>query len=78
MISEYLDMGPLDEYLNANKQVVQQVDLVEAAASLAMALWQMVTVFPAVYFFFYKFFSSGGSGHFTWLNSVPENISRWP
>lgn len=42
MISEHLDMGPLDEYLRAKKQLVQQVDLVEAAASLAMALWQMV------------------------------------
>lgn len=43
LVMEYLALGPLDEYLQANKDDIQEVDLVEAATYLAKALWYLVS-----------------------------------
>lgn len=42
MVMEYFPMGPLDKYLQNNKKLIKEVDLVEAATYLANALWLMV------------------------------------
>lgn len=42
MITEYLSLGPLDMYLKEHKLSLKQVDLVEAGAFLARALWHLV------------------------------------
>ena len=42
LVLEYLRLGPLDAYLNANQQIIKLVDLVEAGAYLATALWHLV------------------------------------
>lgn len=42
MVMEYGRLGPLDEYLRANKATVEITDLVEASANLASALWHLV------------------------------------
>ncbi|XP_069675687.1 tyrosine-protein kinase hopscotch [Periplaneta americana] len=41
MVMEYLSLGPLDAYLRQHKQSLKQVDLVEAGAFLAKALWHL-------------------------------------
>lgn len=41
LIMEYFSLGPLDVYLRENGNCVQPVDLVEAATSLARALWYL-------------------------------------
>jgi Janus kinase 2/BCL2-associated athanogene 2 len=42
MVTEYLSLGPLDMYLKEHKLSLKQVDLVEAGAFLAKALWHLV------------------------------------
>jgi hypothetical protein len=42
MVMEYLSLGPLDMYLRERKRSLKQVDLVEAGAFLAKALWHLV------------------------------------
>ena len=43
MVLEYAELGPLDAYLRNNKsQTVKSIDLVEAAACLATAVWHLV------------------------------------
>jgi Janus kinase 2/BCL2-associated athanogene 2 len=42
MVTEYLSLGPLDVYLKEHKLSLKQVDLVEAGAFLARALWHLV------------------------------------
>lgn len=42
MVLDYGRLGPLDEYLRANNATVEIVDLVEASANLASALWHLV------------------------------------
>jgi Janus kinase 2/BCL2-associated athanogene 2 len=42
MVMEYLSLGPLDVYLKEHKHSLKQVDLVEAGAFLATALWHLV------------------------------------
>jgi hypothetical protein len=44
MVTEYLSLGPLDVYLKEHKLSLKQVDLVEAGAFLARALWHLVCV----------------------------------
>ncbi|XP_046399545.1 tyrosine-protein kinase JAK2 [Ischnura elegans] len=41
MVMEYLKLGPLDSYLKENKHRMKTVDLVEASAYLATALWDL-------------------------------------
>lgn len=41
VVMEYLPVGPLDKYLKAHKNEVQEVDLVEAGTYLAKALWYL-------------------------------------
>jgi len=41
MVMEYLSLGPLDVYLKEHKHSLKQVDLVEAGAFLATALWHL-------------------------------------
>ena len=43
MVMEYLSLGPLDIYLREHKTSIKQVDLVEAGAFLATALWHLVS-----------------------------------
>lgn len=55
MLMELVKLGPLDVYLRENSpQSVTIVDLVEAAACLATAVWHLVNNL----FFFTKFFFS--------------------
>ncbi|CAH1999123.1 unnamed protein product [Acanthoscelides obtectus] len=41
LVSEYITLGPLDQYLREKKGIVKTVDLIEAASSLASALWHL-------------------------------------
>ncbi|XP_042221339.1 tyrosine-protein kinase hopscotch-like [Homarus americanus] len=41
LVMEYLPMGPLDKYLQTHKNVMKEVELVEAATYLARALWYL-------------------------------------
>lgn len=41
-VSEYLRLGPLDEYLRRKQNNVKTIDLIEAASNLATALWHLV------------------------------------
>lgn len=41
LVMEYVKLGPLDEYLRANRSLLKTVDLVEAASYLASALWHL-------------------------------------
>nr|CAI5847140.1 unnamed protein product [Callosobruchus analis] len=41
LVSEYVTLGPLDQYLREKKGIVKTVDLIEAASSLASALWHL-------------------------------------
>lgn len=41
MVMEYARYGPLNEYLQENKEVIEETDLVEASANLASALWHL-------------------------------------
>ncbi|KDR06554.1 Tyrosine-protein kinase hopscotch [Zootermopsis nevadensis] len=41
MVMEYLSLGPLDVYLREHKHSLKPVDLVEAGAFLAKALWHL-------------------------------------
>ena len=43
MVSEYIKMGPLDQYLRTNRSSMKLVDLIGAAANLSSALWHLVT-----------------------------------
>jgi len=47
MVTEYLSLGPLDMYLREHKHSLKQVDLVEAGAFLAKALWHLVCILYA-------------------------------
>jgi hypothetical protein len=49
MVMEYLTLGPLDVYLREHKNNLKQVDLVQAGALLANALWHLVCSFPGQY-----------------------------
>lgn len=42
IVTEYVRHGPLNQYLQKHKGTVKQVDLIEAAANLASALWHLV------------------------------------
>lgn len=42
LVIEYFRLGPLDCYLRANKGILKQVDLIEAASNVATALWHLV------------------------------------
>jgi len=42
MVTEFLKLGPLDQYLKRNKAIMKPEDLVEASTDLATALWHMV------------------------------------
>lgn len=41
LVLEDVFFGPLDIYLKENRQVIKQIDLVEACANLASALWHL-------------------------------------
>ncbi|XP_018575344.1 tyrosine-protein kinase hopscotch [Anoplophora glabripennis] len=41
MVLEYFRLGPLDQYLQANRGIMKTVDLIEAASNLAAALWHL-------------------------------------
>ena len=41
MVMEYYPLGSLNQFLNYNKGIIEAVDLVEAATSLAKALWYL-------------------------------------
>ncbi|CAG9828556.1 unnamed protein product [Diabrotica balteata] len=41
LVLEYFRLGPLDQYLRTHKETVKQVDLIEAAGSIASALWHL-------------------------------------
>ncbi|XP_050456065.1 tyrosine-protein kinase hopscotch [Cataglyphis hispanica] len=41
MLFELVKLGPLDEYLRSNSQVISGHDMVEASTSLATALWHL-------------------------------------
>lgn len=43
LVMEDITYGPLDTYLKENRQVVKVIDLVEACANLASALWHLVS-----------------------------------
>ena len=43
MVSEYLSMGNLKDYLTANSNVMKPADLIEASACLSRALWYLVS-----------------------------------
>lgn len=45
MLLELVTLGPLDRYLWENSLTVKTVDLVEATACLATALWHLVNLF---------------------------------
>lgn len=42
MVTEYFPLGNLDDYLRTHKELIKEVDLVEAATYLATAVWRMV------------------------------------
>lgn len=42
VVMEYFKLGPLDQYLRDKRNIIKVVDLIEAAASLASALWYLV------------------------------------
>lgn len=42
LVFEYFPLGPLDSYLHQNKNIIEEIDLVEAATYIANALWHMV------------------------------------
>lgn len=44
LVLEDVFLGPLDSYLRENRQVINTIDLVEACANLASALWHLVSV----------------------------------
>lgn len=44
MIQEFVNLGPLDAYLRREAQTVKTVDLVEAATSLANAVFHLVSL----------------------------------
>ncbi|KAL1488030.1 hypothetical protein ABEB36_015403 [Hypothenemus hampei] len=41
MVMEYFKLGPLDQYLRNNKEIIKTVDLLEAASNLGLALWHL-------------------------------------
>ncbi|XP_034246604.1 tyrosine-protein kinase hopscotch [Thrips palmi] len=41
LVLEHVAFGPLDSYLKENRQVIKPIDLVEACANLASALWHL-------------------------------------
>ncbi|KAL3288358.1 hypothetical protein HHI36_002806 [Cryptolaemus montrouzieri] len=41
MVMEYFRLGPLNLYLQKNKNIVKTVDLIEASSNLASALWYL-------------------------------------
>lgn len=43
LVMEDVLFGPLDVYLRENRQIVKAIDLVEACANLASALWHLVS-----------------------------------
>jgi len=42
MLCEFGKLGPLDEYLRNNSEIIETADMVEAAACLSTALWHLV------------------------------------
>lgn len=42
LVSEYFQLGPLDVFLQTNKDKISFSNLVEAATYIATALWDMV------------------------------------
>lgn len=42
MVMDFAELGPLDRYLRTNVDTIETVDLVEASANLASALWHLV------------------------------------
>lgn len=42
LVMEYFKLGPLDQYLRDKKNDMKMLDLIEAAANLASALWYLV------------------------------------
>jgi len=42
LVMEYFKLGPLDQYLRDKKNDMKMMDLMEAAANLASALWYLV------------------------------------
>lgn len=51
MLLELVTLGPLDKYLWENSLIIKTVDLVEATACLATALWHLVNLFLNTLFF---------------------------
>lgn len=43
VVMEHFKLGPLDHYLRTNRGIVKPVDLIEATANLASALWHLVS-----------------------------------
>lgn len=43
LVIEYVSLGQLDEYLRNNKKNIKSVDLMQASADLASALWYLVS-----------------------------------
>ncbi|XP_040577456.1 tyrosine-protein kinase JAK2 [Lepeophtheirus salmonis] len=41
IILEYFNLGPLDEFLRNNSESIKEIELIEAAAGLARALWYL-------------------------------------
>lgn len=62
MVMDYARLGPLDEYLRANRSTVDIVDLVEASANLASALWHLVKIILRISFRFLMFIFQAENG----------------
>lgn len=43
VVMEHFTLGPLDHYLRTSRGIVKPVDLIEATANLASALWHLVS-----------------------------------
>lgn len=51
MLLELVRLGPLDAYLRSTSpQTIKTVDMVEAAACLANALWHLVLIISHLFF----------------------------
>lgn len=44
MVMEYFPLGSLDVYLQQNKNIIEEIDLVEAATYIANAMWHLVII----------------------------------
>ena len=78
MLLELVKLGPLDAYLRNNSQNVKSIDLVEAAACLATAVWHLVIKFFIInvknyfttYYIFFNLIYIGRARSSSWKYQV--------